>query len=37
MNGSVFYIPAVSLSIQTASRLLNWVEPIRVTLKPEEE
>ena len=37
MTGSVFYITAVSLSIQTASRLLNWGELIRVTLKPEEE
>ena len=37
MTGSVFYISAVSLSIQTSSRLLNWGELIRVTLKPEEE
>jgi len=37
MTGSVFYITAVSLSIQTASRLLNWGELNRVILNPEEE
>ncbi|HZM91621.1 MAG TPA: hypothetical protein VFF31_34185 [Blastocatellia bacterium] len=37
MTGSVFYIAAVSLSTQMASRILNWVELIRVTLKPEAE
>jgi hypothetical protein len=37
MAGSVFYIAAVSLSIQTASRLLNWGELNRAALNAEEE
>jgi hypothetical protein len=37
MTGSVFYVAAVSLSLQTASRLLNWGELNRVILNPEEE
>jgi len=37
MTGSVFYVAAVSLSLQTASRLLNWGELNRGILNPEEE
>jgi hypothetical protein len=37
MTGSVFYVAAVSLSLQTASRLLNWGELNRVILNPGEE
>jgi len=35
MAGSLFFIAAVS-PILTASRLLNWSELNRVTLRPEE-
>jgi hypothetical protein len=37
MIGSLFFIAAVSLRIRTASRVLNWGELNRVTLRPEEE
>ena len=37
MTGSIFYIAAISLPIRAASRVLNWGELIRVTLKPDEE
>jgi hypothetical protein len=37
MTGSVFYMAAATLSVQTASRVFNWRELNRAALNPAEE